>query len=244
MNSKPRLLIIEDEAPILTGLVDVFLYHGYEVETASDGEMGLEKALTGKHDLILLDVMLPGRDGFSVCDEIRSRDRSRPIIMLTAKNSDEDIVEGLRLGADDYVSKPFSVHELVARVEAALRRADVVDGRKNELRVCANLLIDTRKLIGGWIDPQTGRTLNCDQISFTRREVDILRYLQHHCERPVPRGELLCEVWGYQRASTIETRTVDIHIAKLRRKIESDPKHPIYLVTVRGEGYQLVGGPS
>jgi len=240
MNPKPRLLIIEDEEAILNGLVDVFVFHGYQVDSASDGEAGLQKALAGRYDLILLDVMLPGKDGFTICNEIRAADREQPLIMLTARSSDEDIITGLRLGADDYVSKPFSVHELVLRAEAVLRRCNVVDGRKRELIVAGNLRVDSFGLTGVRIDPATGAPLPGSEVQFTRREVEILRYLERHGQRAVTRGELLEQVWGYRRATEIETRTVDIHIAKLRRKIEPDYREPRYLVTLRGEGYRLM----
>jgi len=244
MGRKPRLLIVEDEEPILNGLIDLFVFHGYTVESSADGVEGLRKALSAKYDIIILDVMLPGRDGFTICEEIRERDREQPIIILTAKSSDDDVITGLRLGADDYVAKPFSVQELLLRVEAVLRRADFVDGREKTLLVAGNLEIDTRTLTGKRIDPKTGGPLQSEEILFSRREVEVLRYLQHFSERPVSREELLREVWGYERASTIETRTVDIHIAKIRRKIEADPAAPIHLITVRGEGYRLLEAES
>ena len=123
MQRKSRLLLIEDEQAILTGLLDLFVYHGYDVDAAQDGQLGLEKALHGNYDLIILDIMLPRLDGFAICDAIRHHSREQPLIMLTAKTTDEDIITGLTLGADDYVAKPFSVRELVLRVEAVLRRS-------------------------------------------------------------------------------------------------------------------------
>ena len=231
MERKHKILIVEDEEPILKGLVDVFVYHGFEVDSAMDGKLGLEKGLSGNYDLIVLDVMLPELDGYSVCNQIRSVDREQPIVMLTAKSSEEDIIQGLTLGADDYISKPFSVTELVLRVEAVLRRSNKLLRQERYLPV-GSLKIDTANLVA--------QSADGSELSFTRREVDILLYLQKHSDRPVPRGELLVEVWGYSKASRIETRTVDIHIAKLRRKIEPDPKQPRYLVTLRGEGYKLL----
>jgi len=235
MQRKPRLLIIEDEPAILTGLLDLFVYHGYDVDAAQDGRLGLEQALAGNYDLIILDIMLPTLDGFTICDAIRQHSREQPLIILTAKTTDEDIITGLTLGADDYVAKPFSVRELVLRVEAVLRRS--ARRREDAAQLCigAHLQIDTRNLVG----TQRG---NAEPILFTRREVDILQYLQQHHERPVSREELLVEVWGYARASRFETRTVDIHMAKLRRKIEPNPKTPTVLITVRGEGYRLLTG--
>lgn len=231
MTRKPRLLVVEDETAIRTGLVDVFVYHGFEVDYAVDGHTGLTKAMTGQFDLILLDVMLPGRNGFDICAAIRTKDRAQPIIMLTAKSADEDIVQGLALGADDYVAKPFSVAQLVLRVQAVLRRARVGVETQTMLPLGRDLEIDTQNLC---LRQPTG------EIIFTRREMDVLQYLYEHRERPVSREELLNKVWGYARDLELETRTVDIHMAKLRRKIEPDPKQPRYLVTVRGGGYRLI----
>jgi len=231
MQRKIRLLIVEDEAAIRTGLMDVLVYHGYDVEFAADGPTGLELALSGRFDLILLDVMLPGMDGFEICNRIRARDRDQPVIMLTAKSTDEDIIQGLSLGADDYVAKPFSVAQLVLRVQAVLRRSRIGVERDATLRLGEDVEVDCRNLQGR----RGGETL-----SFTRREVEMLQYLRLNPDRPVPRDELLAKVWGYARNLDIETRTVDIHIAKLRRKIEADPARPRYLVTVRGAGYRLV----
>ena len=229
MAQKTRLLIVEDEAAIRSGLVDVFVYHGYEVEAAEHGDDGLRMALGGNFDLILLDVMLPGIDGFEICNRIRQQDRQQPVIMLTAKSSDEDIVQGLTLGADDYIAKPFSVTQLVLRVQAVLRRSGVGESATREIRLNNGLVIDTENLSAG------------DTV-FTRREMDLLQYLCQHAGRPVAREELLARVWGYANHMEIETRTVDIHIAKLRRKIESDPANPEAIVTVRGAGYRLMLG--
>ena len=227
MAQKARLLIVEDEAAIRSGLVDVFVYHGYEVDTADHGDDGLRKALSGQFDLILLDVMLPGVDGFEICNRIRQQDRQQPVIMLTAKSSDEDIVQGLTLGADDYVAKPFSVTQLVLRVEAVLRRSGFGEASAREIKLNNCLVIDTENLCSG------------DTV-FTRREMDLLHYLCQKSERPVAREELLARVWGYANHMEIETRTVDIHIAKLRRKIETDPASPETIVTIRGAGYRLM----
>jgi len=231
MDRKIRLLVVEDETPIRVGLADVFVYHGYEVDTAADGREGLAKALSGAFDLILLDIMLPGLDGFEICNRVRERDPEQPIIMLTAKMADEDIVRGLSLGADDYVAKPFSVAQLVLRVQAVLRRARIGLEEETYIRLGDRVEVDIRNLSGSRGD---------QPLSFTRREVEMLRYLYANSERPVPRDELLAKVWGYGSAMGIETRTVDIHVAKLRRKIESDPARPRSLVTVRGAGYRLV----
>ena len=231
MQRKIRLLIVEDEEAIRAGLMDVLVYHGYDVDFAADGPTGLEMAMSGRFDLILLDVMLPGMDGFEICNRIRAQDRDQPVIMLTAKSTDEDIIQGLSLGADDYVAKPFSVAQLVLRVQAVLRRSRIGAEQDTTLRLGEDVEVDCRNLQG-----QRGD----ETLSFTRREVDMLQYLRLNSDRPVSRDELLVKVWGYAKNLDIETRTVDIHIAKLRRKIEPDPAKPRYLVTVRGAGYRLM----
>ena len=230
MNKQMRILVVEDEEAIRTGLIDVLVFHGYDVDSAATGPDGLEKALTGKFDLILLDIMLPGMDGYEICERIRTEDRNQPIIMLTAKTSDEEIVQGLKMGADDYVPKPFSIQQLVLRVEAVLRRS----GAGQEM---------ARTLSVGGIDIDTENFNACKdgtEITFTKREIEVLCYLAQNSDRAVSREELLSKVWGYARNLDIETRTVDIHIAKLRRKIETDNKAPELLITVRGAGYRLV----
>ena len=234
MSSKANILIVEDEEAIRIGLVDVLVFHGFTADATDDGNTGLEKALTGKYDLILLDVMLPGMDGFTICENIRKEDREQPIIMLTAKSSDEDIIQGLQLGADDYVSKPFSVAQLVLRIQAVLRRSGSSNETDHIIELGTNkniIKIDTRNL---------SAIKNNEDIHFTRREMDILLYLFKNADRPVPRDELLNKLWGYAKDMDIETRTVDIHIAKLRRKIEHEAANPTYLTTVRGAGYRLM----
>ena len=231
MTSKARILIVEDEPAIRAGLIDVFTYHGFAVDSADDGTEGWRKAERKPYDLILLDVMLPGLDGFEICRRIRERDREQAIILLTAKSTDEDIIHGLALGADDYVSKPCSIAQLVLRVNAVLRRSRALQSDAEVMRLADDTEIDPRNL--------HGRRGAC-ALSFTRREMDLLQYLHAHRERAVPREELLHRVWGYANALEIETRTVDIHVAKLRRKIERDPAAPCLLVTVRGAGYRLV----
>ena len=227
--TRPKLLIVEDEAAIRIGLIDVFVFHGYEVDSAEHGEVGLRKALSGLYDMILLDVMLPGMNGFDICQRIREQDRQQPVIMLTAKTSDDDIVQGLSLGADDYVAKPFSVTQLVLRVQAVLRRAGIGEQLEREIQLHNGIVIDTDNLC-----------IVDREIIFTRREMDVLQYLYRQSDRPVSREELLTKVWGYANDMDIETRTVDIHIAKLRRKIETDVSNPESIITVRGAGYRLI----
>lgn len=231
MPHNAHILIVEDEPAIRMGLIDVFVYHGYQVDFAETGELGLEKALSGQYDLILLDVMLPGINGFDICNRIRERSRDQAIIMLTAKGGDEDIIKGLSLGADDYISKPFSVTQLVLRVQAVLRRSLPKAEQDTMIRLGDGYEIDCLNLSG---------TAGTQTLTFTRREIDLLQYLHAHSERPVSREELLHKVWGYADDIELETRTVDIHIAKLRRKIERDSSTPAFLVTVRGAGYRLL----
>jgi len=231
MKQKLRILIVEDEAAIRSGLIDVFVFHGYDVDSAADGRSGLDKALTGKFDLVVLDVMLPSMNGFDICAAIRARDRDQPIIMLTAKVDDDDIVRGLSLGADDYVAKPFSVAQLVLRVEAVLRRSRAMVEMARNIRLGDDIEVDSANLSG---------RRGAEALAFTRREMDVLQYLHTHTSRAVSREELLTQVWGYAKHLDLETRTVDIHVAKLRRKLETNPKDPVHLVTVRGAGYRLL----
>ena len=234
MARKQRLLIVEDEEAIRTGLIDVFVYHGYDVNAESDGKRGLERALGGGFDLVLLDVMLPSMNGFDICDAIRKQDREQPVIMLTAKVSDEDIVNGLKLGADDYIGKPFGIQELVLRVEAVLRRSDRAGADERELDLGDGLIVDSRGALR--IARRRRRRVHAPRDRAAESPVPASR------TGPVSRAELLNAVWGYAKHLDIETRTVDIHVAKLRRKIERDPKQPERLVTVRGAGYRLVVG--
>jgi DNA-binding response OmpR family regulator len=234
MANKQKILIVEDEESIRIGLCDLFAYHGYEVEWEDDGGEALKKTHNSDYDLIILDVMLPSLDGFSLCQKIKENKKDQAVIMLTAKSTEEDRILGLSLGADDYVCKPFSIRELVLRVEAVLRRCVTSQAVVCQLQIGNYLLIDTKLLVGK--DFNTG----VEKELFSRREVDILLYLHRYQTRYVSRDELLAEVWGYEKAASIETRTVDIHIAKLRRKIEPSAKDPQYLVTNRGEGYRLV----
>ncbi len=228
MNIKPKLLIIEDEPAILRGLTDLFVFHGYDVHSASDGKLGLKCAINENYACVILDVMLPSMNGFDICNDLRQSSLSQPILMLTAKNSEEDIINGLSLGADDYVAKPFSTSELVLRVNALVRRSGWT-GAEQTLVLSPDITINTQTLTG---------KLGNNETKFTRREIEVLCYL-HRQKYPVSRDELLKEVWGYKETRDIDTRTIDIHIAKLRKKIEHDAKSPQYLVTHRGEGYQL-----
>lgn len=236
MNKKPHILVVEDEESIRTGLIDVLLFHGYQVDFAKDGDLGLKKSLSGRYDLLLLDVMLPGVDGFTICNRVREFDKQQAIIMLTAKSSDEDIIQGLTYGADDYVAKPFSIAQLLLRIEAVLRRSNCLSESRSLIQLDEQRVIDTDNLC----IRQSAPSQKSNRTTFTRKEIEVLQYLDKHAERPVSREELLNKVWGYSKDIHIETRTVDIHIAKIRRKIEKNHKQPDYLITIRGAGYRLL----
>ena len=231
MKQPPSILIVEDEEAIRVGLTDVLVYHGFTVDIAEEGIAGLQKAQSGKYDLILLDVMLPGMNGFDICEKIRETDKSQAIIMLTAKSSDEDIIVGFQLGADDYVAKPFSITQLILRIKAVLKRTLPASHQEPLLTLSRDCTVDTINL--------TGRTAQGAQ-SFTKREIEVIAFLYENRHRPVSREELLSVIWGYSEDLQIETRTVDIHIARIRRKIEPDAKAPQILITVRGAGYKLL----
>lgn len=236
--TKISILVVEDEPAIRTGLVDVLVFHGYDVSSADNGREGLAMAQSGQFDLLLLDVMLPHVSGFEICEAVREDDAEQAIIMLTAKVSDDDIIEGLRLGADDYVGKPFSLEQLLLRIAAVLRRSHA--GRNQERLIVLKTAPDGSAVFSVDTANLSGDTAAGKEQTFTRREVELLQYLHQHRDRAVPREELLSKVWGYQESMNIETRTVDIHIAKLRRKLERNPKVPVLLTTVRGAGYRLL----
>ncbi len=225
--NKANILIVEDDAAILQGLLDVLVFNGYAATGVEDGREGLRKSLEEKYDLIILDVMLPSLDGFSICREVRKKKPAQTIIILTAKGSEDDIVSGFRAGADDYVSKPFSLRELMVRVEALLRRAGKNLG--DEQIISHGISFDGKTLIAHY---------NERFVELTRREMDIVSYLHRHRDRIVSKKELLVEVWNYADTD-IETRTVDIHILKLRKKIGDLIESKPLIVTIRGEGYRL-----
>jgi two-component system response regulator RegX3 len=224
---KARILVVEDDAALLRGLLDVLVYNGYEVKGVEDGGRALDTGLKEVFDLILLDVMLPTLDGFLICKEIRKQKPSQGIIMITAKGSEDDIVTGFNAGADDYISKPFSLREVMVRVEAVLRRTGKNPGDV-EIRFC-DIVFDGKNLIAEYQN-QTSE--------LTRKEMDIIAYLHRHRDRIVSKKELLTEVWHYADAD-IETRTVDIHMLKLRKKIARLIGDTPFVNTIRGEGYRL-----
>jgi len=225
--SKARILVVEDDSALLQGLLDVLVFNGYDVKGVEDGGQGLETCLRDQFDLVLLDVMLPTRDGFSICKEIRKKMPGQGIIMLTAKGAEDDIVTGFKAGADDYITKPFSLREVMVRVEAVLRRSGKNLG--DEEVHYRDIFFDGKNLRAKY----AGRT-----VDLTRREMDIIIYLHRHRDRIVSKKELLTEVWHYADTG-IETRTVDIHMLKLRKKIAALIGDRPVISTVRGEGYRL-----
>jgi two-component system response regulator RegX3 len=224
---KARILVVEDDPALLRGLLDVLVYNGYEVKGVEDGGRGLDAGLKEAFDLILLDVMLPTLDGFSICKEVRKKKPGQGIIIITAKGSEDDIVTGFNAGADDYISKPFSLREVMVRVEAVLRRTGKNPGDV-EIRF-RDIFFDGKNLIAEYQN-QT--------LELTRKEMDIIAYLHRHRDRIVSKKELLTEVWQYADAD-IETRTVDIHMLKLRKKIALLIGDTPFVNTIRGEGYRL-----
>jgi len=227
-----RILIIEDEMAILRGLKDNLEYERYEVLTAADGEQGYCLIQEKKPDLIILDLMLPKMSGFEVCRKLREEGLTVPILMLTARGEETDRVLGLNLGADDYVTKPFSVPELLARIRALFRRVEHAKSGNlpQELRL-GEVFVDFKRFEAR----KAGKVLD-----MSRKEFGVLRLLASRAGEVVTRDELLDEVWGYDQFPT--TRTVDNHIALLRSKIEDDPSHPRHLITFRGVGYKLIIG--
>jgi two-component system alkaline phosphatase synthesis response regulator PhoP len=224
-----RLLIIEDEPGIVLTLSDRLTREGYTVESSGDGERGLERATREPFDLILLDVMLPRLSGFDVMRELRKRGIEAPVIMLTARGQVVDKVVGLKLGADDYVTKPFEMVELLARIEAKLRRQPVAI-HPAEGHQFGDIRMDFRK---------AEITKAGAPLDLSAREFQLLRYFVEHRGATLSREELLNEVWGYN--STPTTRTVDVHVAWLRQKIEPNPRHPQFILTIHGMGYKFAG---
>ena len=224
----PELLIVEDEPNMREGLKDNLLFEGYTVDLAADGEEGLRKMTEHPYDLIILDVMLPRKSGFDVCREARRQGLQTPIIMLTARGEEVDRVLGLEFGADDYVTKPFSLRELLARIKAVLRRQPAARPPAQHLTI-GRLEVDF-----GSYEAAQGNT----PVAMTHLEFEVLRYLHAHALQPVSREQLLTDVWGYDDQPT--TRTVDNFILKLRQKIETDPAHPRHILTVHGVGYKLI----
>jgi DNA-binding response OmpR family regulator len=222
-----RVLVIEDNPDLAYGLRNNLEIEGHEVTVAGSGPEGLEQACRGNADLVILDLMLPGLDGFRVLRALRERDRETPVLILTARGEEADKVRGLKLGADDYVTKPFGVLELLARVEAQLRRLGTASGLRNVARF-GDVEVDRRARIVR----RAGRP-----VSLAPKELDLLLALLDSAGAAVSRMTLMNEVWGYQ--ADVLSRTVDSHIAELRRKLENDPGRPRHIITVRKFGYRM-----
>jgi two-component system alkaline phosphatase synthesis response regulator PhoP len=225
----PKILIVEDEPGMVAGLRDNFEFEGYQVLSAMDGVAGLERALADTPDLVILDVMMPRMSGLDVCKQLKSRLPAIPIIMLTARGQEVDKVVGLELGADDYVTKPFSIRELLARVKAVLRRAGSLPKDK-ERYVFGEVEVNLRSC-------QVSRQGRA--VEFSSKEFDLLKYFLVHPGEALTRDRLLEEVWGYDKFPT--TRTVDAHLVRLRQKLEAKPEDPRFFLTVHGTGYKFVG---
>lgn len=225
---RPEVLVVEDEEVLRRGLLDVLAFHGLAPSGAATGDEGLREGRSGRYALVVLDVMLPGMSGFEVCEALREELPRLPILMLTARGSEEDVLRGFRAGSDDYVTKPFSVAELLARIDALLRRARPAEVPEAPFAV-GDLEVDAAQLVA---------RRNGEEIAITRREAQLLALLARERGRIVSRRRLLREVWGFEGADRIETRTVDMHVAKLRKKLG---EARALIETVRGEGYRVAG---
>jgi DNA-binding response OmpR family regulator len=226
---RAKILVVEDEPNMVVGLRDNFEFEGYEVITARDGVEGLQMALEESPDLVVLDVMMPRMSGLEVCKQLRAQRASIPIIMLTARGQEVDKVVGLELGADDYVTKPFSIRELLARVKAVLRRTSVVP-KDQDQHSFGDIEVDLRRCRV----VRSGQTLDVSS-----KEFELLKYFICHAGETLSRHQLLEDVWGYEHYPT--TRTVDTHLVRLRQKLEPNPEQPQYFLTVHGTGYRFVG---
>jgi two-component system, OmpR family, alkaline phosphatase synthesis response regulator PhoP len=228
-----RILLVEDEPGLVLTLRDRLTKEGYAVETSADGESGLERAAGEAFDLVLLDVMLPRLGGFDVLKQLRHRSVETPVIMLTARGQIVDKVVGLKLGADDYLVKPFEMVELLARIEALIRRVATQVA-------AAGVTGDTYRFGEVTVDFRKAEVSKGDQqLELSAREFKLLKYFVEHRGAALTRDELLNEVWGYNAMPS--TRTVDVHVAWLRQKVEDNPRHPQFILTVHGLGYKFVG---
>jgi two-component system alkaline phosphatase synthesis response regulator PhoP len=225
--TRRRLLLVEDEPGLVMTLTDRLAAEGYDVESATDARTGLEAASTGPFDAILMDVMLPGGNGFDICKTLRQQGVQTPVLMLTARGQVVDRVVGLKLGADDYLVKPFEMAELLARIEALLRRVPSV--QMHDTAQFGDVIVDFRKAEVS----KAGQRLD-----LSAREFKLLRYFLEHRGATLSRDELLNEVWGYN--SMPSTRTVDVHVAWLRQKLEDNPRHPQFITTIHGLGYKFI----
>jgi DNA-binding response OmpR family regulator len=222
------ILIIEDDISILRGLKDNLIFEGYLVHTSTDGKEGLKLAIEKHIDLLLLDLVLPGINGYEICRKLKKEKPQLPIIMITARGSEMDTVAGLDVGADDYISKPFGIPELLARVRAVLRRSST-DGQEIETYSFGNVSLDFKKFRA---------IVNNEQTELSNREFAIMEYLIEHEQEVIHRHDLLEKVWGFEVTPT--TRTVDNYILGLRKKLETDPSNPKHIITIRGAGYKFM----
>jgi two-component system alkaline phosphatase synthesis response regulator PhoP len=225
----PNILFVEDEEALRMTVGDLLRKEGYDVDCATDGDDGLHKATSLPFDLIILDIMLPGSHGFTVCEEIRRAGLITPILMLTARGQTEDKVRGLKTGADDYVTKPFNTQELLARVEALLRRIPNHPDAQSGIDHFGPIRINRRG---------TSVTRDGVAVNLSAREFQLLRYFADRPGATLSRQELLTQVWGYSAKAF--TRTVDVHVASLRQKLEADPRQPRFILTVQRLGYKFV----
>ncbi len=225
-----KILLVEDEPGLVLTLKDRLRNEGYAVETALEGNQGFERALAGGFDLILLDVLLPGKSGLDVCRDLRQHSVPTPILMLTARGQVVDKVIGLKIGADDYLPKPFDMMELLARIEVLLRRPPGPRTDNGAAFQCGAVRVDFRST-SVWRDGK--------QVALSAREFQLLRYFVEHRGDTISRDELLKNVWGYE--ATMATRTVDVHVAWLRQKLEENPRQPRLILTLQGLGYKFAG---
>jgi len=227
-----RILVVEDDTAIRQGIVDALQFEGYATLEARDGVEGREAAVESEYDLLLLDLILPGRDGFDILREVRAARPTLPVIIITARGEEADRVRGLRMGADDYVVKPFSVKELLARVEAVLRRSPERPSHVTAVQVPGGVADLAR------CEVHFDDGARCE---LSEREVELLRYLAGNAGRAISREEILSRVW-HLNPRGIETRTIDMHVARLREKLGEDPSRPRVILTVRGKGYMYSAG--
>lgn len=231
--TKQRILVVEDDDAIRCGIVDALEFEGYSTLEAADGDSGLDSAAGAAYDLLLLDLVLPGRDGLDILREVRALRPTLPVIILTARGEESDRVKGLRLGADDYVVKPFSVKELLARVEAVLRRSPE---RPSD--------VGTIAIPDGEVDfgRREVRFDDGGRAELSDRELELLRYLARNAGRAISRDEILSHVWRINPQNIVETRTIDMHVGRLREKLRDDAGSPRIILTVRGKGYMFAFG--
>jgi DNA-binding response OmpR family regulator len=229
---KPIILVIEDDEAIRRGIVDALSFDGYKTQEAAEGKTGLASALQSTCDLILLDLVLPKIGGLAILEEVRKSRPMLPVIILTARGEESDRIQGLKMGADDYVVKPFSIKELLARVQAVLRRTP---GRPSDLSSIAfpGGRFDVRRCELRFDDGQRGE--------LSERETELLRYLAMNFDRAVSRDEIMERIWRINPRSAVETRTIDMHIVRLREKLRDDSDHPHIILTIRGKGYRFAG---